>query len=252
MIDTHCHILKEYYKNIDKVIKKMEKHTIIISGTCDRDNQEVIYLCSKYPNVYGTIGIHPEEVNNIKEDSFHFIEQHLSHPKIVGIGEIGLDYHWNQENKKLQKEVFIRQIKLAQQYHKAIVVHSRDAILDTYDILKEYGQNLKIDIHCFSSSVEMAKEFIKLGCRLGVGGVVTFKNSTKLKEVVKEIDLKHLLLETDSPFLTPEPFRGKQNEPYYIIYVAEEISKIKDISLEEVLKVTTVNAISQFDLPIDL
>ena len=151
-----------------------------------------------------------------------------------------------QLSKEEQKNKFIKQLDLARKYNKTVVIHTRDAMQDTYDILKNY-KDLKKVIHCYSGSLEMAKEFIKINCRLGIGGVLTFKNS-KLKDVIKEIDLKHILLETDSPFLTPEPLRGTKNEPYNIIYVAKKIAEIKNISLEEVLDVTTKNAKHQFDL----
>lgn len=247
MIDTHCHVLKEYYNNIDEIINRMGNNVIIISGTNDQDNKEVIELCNKYPNVYGTIGIHPTEIDS---NDLDFIEKNLNNKKIVGIGEIGLDYYWNKDNKQKQKEMFIKQLDLALKYNKPVVIHSRDATFDTYEILKNY-LNLKKDIHCYSGSLEMAKNFIKINCRLGIGGVLTFKNS-KLKDVIKEIDLKYLMLETDSPFLTPEPYRGKQNEPYNIIYVAKTLSEIKGISLSDVLEQTTLNAIDQFNLKIDL
>ena len=246
MIDTHAHILSEYYDDVDKVINNMKDNIIIISGTNDSDNIEVIKLCNKYKNVYGTIGIHPEEIDNMTSDSYKIIEENLSSPKIVGIGEIGLDYHYTKDNKEKQKEVFINQLNLAKKYNKPVVVHSRDAIADTYEILKKYKE-LKKDIHCFSGSLEMAKEFIKINCRLGIGGVLTFKNS-KLSEVIKQLPIDSFLLETDSPFLTPEPFRGDKNAPYNIIYVAKKIAEIKGISLEEVLEITKNNAICQFDL----
>jgi len=249
MIDTHSHIFKEDYNNIDEVINNMKDNIIIVSGTNDETNKEVLDLVSKYDNVYGTLGIHPSEIDTISDDSFNIIENNINNKKIIGIGEVGLDYYWVKDNKDSQKELFIKQIELAKKYNKAVVVHSRDSIEDTYDIVKEYNE-VKFIIHCFSSSLEMANKFIKLGCKLGIGGVLTFKNSKKLKEVVKNIDISYLLLETDSPYLTPEPYRGKKNEPYNIIYVAEEIAKIKNISLEEVLKITTKNAISQFDLNI--
>lgn len=252
MIDTHCHIFKEYYEDISFVIEKMKNNIIIVSGTNDIDNLEVIELCNKYPNVYGTLGIHPTEISKITDDSYKIIEDNLTNPKIVGIGEIGLDYYWEKENKEIQKDIFIKQINLAKKYNKPIVVHTRDSINDTYEILKEHAQGLKIDIHCFSSSIEMANNFINIGCRLGIGGVLTFKNNTKLKEVVKNIDLRNIMLETDSPFLTPEPYRGQKNEPYNVLYVAKVIADIKDTSLEEVLEITTSNAIDQFDLPMQL
>ncbi len=242
MIDTHCHILKQYYHNIDEIISKMGNNIMIVSGTNDQDNQEVLELCHKYPNVYGTLGIHPTELDS---NNLEFIENNLNDKKIVGIGEIGLDYHWNNDKEK-QKEMFIKQLDLALKYNKPVVIHSRDATNDTYEILKQYPR-LNKDIHCYSGSLEMAKNFIKINCRLGIGGVITFKNS-KLKDVIKEIDLNYLMLETDSPFLTPEPYRGKTNEPYNIIYVAKKIAEVKNISLEEVLEQTTLNAVEQFKL----
>ena len=239
MVDTHCHITSEYYDNIDEVINKMKDNIIIVSGTNKDDIKEVINLCN-YKNVYGTIGIYPTEELDLK-----IIEDNINNKKIVGIGEIGLDYHL-EHNKEEQINKFIKQLDLARKYNKTVVIHTREAMQDTYDILKNY-KDLKKVIHCYSGSLEMAKEFIKIGCRLGIGGVLTFKNS-KLKDVIKEIDLKYLLLETDSPFLTPEPYRGTKNEPYNIIYVAKKIAEIKNISLEEVLEVTTSNAKDQFDL----
>ena len=252
MIDTHCHISKEDYSNIEQVITSMGNNILITSGVDTKSNKEVLELVETYPNVYGTIGIHPENVNTVTEEDFTFIEENINNPKVVAIGEIGLDYYWVKDNKEKQKEVFVRQLLLAEKYKKAVVVHSRDAVQDTYNILKELNLSIPIDIHCYSSSLEMAREFTKIGCRLGIGGVLTFKNSDKLKEIVKEIDLKYLLLETDSPFLSPEPYRGSQNIPYNAYYVALKIVEIKGISLEEVLEVTTRNAVSQFDLKIDL
>lgn len=239
MVDTHCHITSEYYDNINEVINKMKDNIIIVSGTNKDDIKEVIELC-KYKNVYGTIGIYPTEELDLK-----IIEDNINNKKIVGIGEIGLDYHL-EHNKEEQISKFIKQLDLARKYNKCVVIHTRDAIQDTYDILKNY-KDLKKVIHCYSGSLEMAREFIKINCRLGIGGVLTFKNS-KLKDVIKEIDLKYILLETDSPFLTPEPFRGTKNEPYNVIYVAKKIAEIKGISLEEVLNITTNNAKEQFDL----
>ena len=251
MIDTHCHLSSSDYTNLELVIKNMENNIIIVSGCNSKTNHEVINMCNKYNNVYGTLGIHPEEVDSATEADLEFIESNLTNPKIVAVGEIGLDYHWNKENKDLQKLWFEKQLALAKKYQMSVVVHSRDAIQDTYDILKTSDVK-KIDIHCYSSSLEMAYKFIDLGARLGIGGVVTFKNSEKLKDVVRCIDLKYLLLETDSPYLAPEPFRGKQNEPYNIKYVAEKIAELKNISVEEVFKITTMNAIDQFDLKVNL
>lgn len=248
-IDTHCHIFKEYYDNIDEVINEMKDNIIIVSGYSSSSNREVIELVNKYSNVYGTIGLHPEEVNNISDSDFDFIIKNINNDKIVGIGEIGLDYHYIDDNKDLQKDVFIRQLNIARMYNKTVVIHSRDAINDTLNIIKDY-KDLKIVMHCYSSSLEVAKELVKMNVKLGIGGVVTFKNGIKLKEVVENISLDNLLLETDSPYMSPEPLRGKKNKPYNCYIVAEKIAEIKDISLEEVLNVTTFNAINQFDLKI--
>lgn len=247
MIDTHSHIYKEYYSDIESIIKKMNNNIIIVSGTNDSNNEEILELCKKYNNVYVTLGIHPEEIDSIKEDSFKFIEEHINDDKVVAIGEIGLDYHYQTDNKDKQKEVFIKQLDIALKYNKPVVIHTRDSISDTIEILKNY-KKIKKDIHCYSGSLESARQLIKLNCKLGIGGVLTFKNSKKLQEVVQNIDIKYLLLETDSPYLSPEPYRGKTNEPYNIIHVAKKIAEIKGIELEEVLSVTTSNAIFQFDL----
>lgn len=246
-IDTHCHIFKEYYDNITEVINEMKDNIMIISGYNSSSNKEVIELVNKYPNVYGTIGLHPEEVNNISQIDFDFIIKNINNPKIVGIGEIGLDYHYVSDNKKLQKDIFVKQMDIAKKYNKTVVIHSRDAILDTVNIIKEY-QDLKIVMHCYSSSLEVARDLIKMNVKLGIGGVVTFKNGVKLKEVVQNIPIESLLLETDSPYMSPEPLRGKKNRPYNCYIIAEKIAELKSISLESVLRITTSNAISQFDL----
>lgn len=246
-IDTHCHIFKEYYNNITEVINEMKDNIMIVSGYNSSSNKEVIELVNKYPNVYGTIGLHPEEVNNISENDFDFIIENISNPKIVGIGEIGLDYHYVSDNKELQKDIFVKQMDIAKKYNKTVVIHSRDAIVDTVNIIKEY-QDLKIVMHCYSSSLEVARDLIKMNVKLGIGGVVTFKNGVKLKEVVQNVPIENLLLETDSPYMSPEPLRGKQNKPYNCYLIAEKIAELKGISLESVLEITTSNAVSQFDL----
>lgn len=250
IIDTHCHLDIKDYDNLEEVIKNMEGNYMIASGYNLESNKHVIELVNKYDNIFGTIGLHPSDVTEDYESDLLFIESNINNPKIVGVGEIGLDYYWEKDNKELQKEVFIKQIELAKKYNKTIVIHSREAILDTYNILDEYLGNNKAVLHCYSSNIEMAKRFKRFNIKFGIGGVLTFKNSSKLKEVVKELDLSDLLLETDSPYLTPEPYRGKKNEPSYTKYVAEAIAKIKEVEYEKVLEITTQNAISQFDLNI--
>lgn len=245
LIDTHCHLSNEDYENVEEIIKNMDG-IMIANGCSDETNKEVIKLIEKYPNVYGAIGIHPDEVDTVTEESFKLIEENISNPKVVAIGEIGLDYYWVKDNKEKQIELFRRQLDIATKYNKPVIIHSRDSIQDVFDILKEY--KLKGSIHCFNSSLEMAKEFIKLGYKIGVGGVVTFKNAKKLQDIVNELDLKDILLETDSPYLTPEPYRGKKNEPSYVYYVAQRIAELKNINIKEVISITRENAIKEFDL----
>ncbi len=243
MIDTHCHLSIEDYDNLDELIDKMNKNNILaINNGCNlKSNEEVLSL--KKSNVYKAIGFHPEEVDNIPNDYIEYIERNID--KIVAIGEIGLDYHYTKDTKAKQIEIFENQLKLAEKYNKPVIVHSRDAINDTYEILKKY--KVVGSIHAFSGSLEMANKFIKLGFKLGIGGVITFKNCN-LKDVVRGIDLKNILLETDSPYMTPVPFRGKKNSPLYLKYIANFIAEIKEISVEEVYKITSENASKLFDL----
>ena len=249
LIDTHCHLEKKEYDDLDSIIKNMDGY-MIASGYNDDSNLEVIELVNKYDNVYGVIGIHPEEVDNITKESFKIIEDNINNPKILGIGEIGLDYYYVKDNKDKQIELFKKQIEIAEAYNKPIVVHSRDAAQDTYNILKDV--KVKCDIHCFSYSYKMAVEFVKLGFRLGIGGVLTFKNSKNLKEIVDKLDIDNFLLETDSPYLSPEPFRGKKNNPSNCLYIAKKIAEIKELDINEVIDKLNRNAKNQFDLDIKL
>lgn len=247
-IDTHCHISKKD-KNFKEILKQMDGNIMIASGCDPVANKEIVELVNKYPNIYGVIGIHPDEINNINDEDIDFLIKNIDNPKIVGIGEIGLDYYHNNENKASQKKLFLRQIDISLRANKPIVIHCREAIQDTVDILKEKNINNAV-MHCYSGSLETAKDLVKQGVKLGIGGVVTFKNSARLKEVVREIPLDYLLLETDSPYLAPEPFRGTENVPYNCYYVAQKIAELKNITLEEVLNKTTSNACEQFDLHI--
>lgn len=248
LIDSHCHLSHKDYENVEQIISNMEDNIMIVSGADFESNIDVVKLCSKYPNIYGVLGIHPTEITDNIEEHLKYIEEHINDKHIVGIGEIGLDYHYDCD-KNIQKEFFIRQIRLALKYNKPIVIHTRDAIQDTYDILNtENAYQVNVTIHCFSESLEMAKLFIKKGAKLGVGGIVTFKNAKKIQEVVQNIDLKHILLETDSPYLAPEPLRGTKNEPKNVYLVAQKIADIKGIDIADVIAVTTNNSRSQFDL----
>ena len=247
-IDIHCHLNKCYYDNLEEVIFNANNNGVnklIFNGCNFEGNKEVLNLINKYECVYGAIGFHPTELKDIKEEDYIFLEDNIKNNKIVAIGEIGLDYHYEDTDRELQKKHFIRQLKLAQKYNLPIIVHSRDSIQDTYNILREYP--VKGVLHCYSGSLEMAREFIKLGYFISVGGIVTFKNAKNIIEVIKDIDLSYIMLETDSPYLTPEPFRKNKNEPMYIPVIANKIAEIKDVSVDMVRDVTTSNALGLFD-----
>lgn len=246
LIDTHTHINMLNGLSIEEAIINAEKNGIkklIIPSAYPNDFEIVTELTEKYENIYGMLGVHPSEVNDWDDSLIKKISDLVSkNKKIVAIGEIGLDYYWDKSFNNLQKDVFIKQIKLANSLNLPIDIHDRDAHKDTYDILKEHNKTSKVVMHCFSGSKEFAKECIKEGYYLGIGGVLTFKNAKKLKEIVEEISLENIILETDAPYLTPVPYRGKENQPAYVKYVAEEIAKIKNISIEEVIQKTTENA----------
>ena len=246
--DTHCHLYKEYYEDLDEILKNCQKNKInrMINNGCDsKSNQEVLYLITKYPNMYGALGIHPESVDAYKEEDLIWLEKNIKKKKIIAIGEIGLDYHYTKENKEEQKSLFKRQLSIAENENLPVIIHSREATEDTINILKKY--KTKGVIHSFSGSKETAQIYIKMGYLLGINGVITFKNS-KLKEVIKDIPLENIVLETDSPYLTPEPFRGKRNEPARILDIARFICDLKSISLEELSKITNANIKRIFDI----
>lgn len=249
MIDTHCHLFEEDYDNLDELLKEIFNNNIycIVNGCDYLTNKAAIQLCCNN-GIYASIGYHPTELSKIPENHIKILEEMLLNNKIVAIGEIGLDYHYDYD-KEVQKRIFKEQLDLAQKYNLPIIVHSRDAINDVYEMLKNY--KLRGIIHAFSGSYEMAVKFIKLGYKLGIGGVITFKNCN-LKNVVAKISLDDIVLETDSPYLTPEPNRGKKNSPLNLRYIASYIADIKGTTYEEVCKVTNYNAISLFDLNIKL
>lgn len=247
LIDTHCHLYSEYYSDIDDIVNLAKKSNvnILINNGCDsKSNKEVIDLLDKYKNMYGAIGIHPEEVDNYSLDDIKFIEKNLNNKKVVAIGEIGLDYHYSKENKEKQIKLFELQLDIANKYKVPVIIHSRDATEDTINILRKY--NIKGVIHSFSGSLETAKIYIKRGFLLGINGVVTFKNCN-LKDILVNIGLNNIILETDSPYLTPVPYRGKQNNPSHILDIAKYISEIFNVSLEEVSKITTKNVLDLYN-----
>lgn len=242
-VDSHCHFeedeAKEYVANAS-----LENVNIILNAGIDLEtSQSVCKIASLYPGVFACIGVQPEEVSSYDLNIDPF-EKLCLDKKVVAIGEIGLDYYYTRETRDKQIEVFRQFLSLAEKYNLPVVVHSRNATDDTISILKEY--NVKGVIHCFSGSVETAREYMKLGFALGIGGVVTFKNS-KLIDVIKQIPLEYIILETDSPYLSPEPFRGEKNESKNISVVAKFLSDKLSVSLEEIREKTTSNALRIFD-----
>ena len=247
--DTHCHLYNEYYEEgIDSIYEKMEQSKInrVINNGCDaKSNKEVIELLGKYSWMYGAIGIHPESVDTYTEEDLKYVEEHINDPKVVAVGEIGLDYYWTKENKDKQKELFEYQLALAERVNKPVIIHSREATQDTIDILKKY--KVTGVIHSFSGRYETACIYIKMGYLLVINGVITFKNCN-LKDVVEKLDLGNIVLETDSPYLTPVPYRGKRNDPSHVWEIAEYIVNLKGVSVEELSKETNGNIARCFDI----
>ena len=248
MIDTHCHVLKEEMDNYIDIINECNSKDIsmIINGYANKTNEEIIELSNKYSNVYSAIGLNYDEVDNFTDKDLEDIEELIKSSKVNAIGEIGLDYYWTKDNKEKQIHFFEKQLELAEKYDLPVIVHARESIQDTFDILKKY--KVKGTMHCYSGSLEMAKEFIKIGFLIGIDGPITYKNNKKGIEVVKELPIESILLETDSPYLSPEPNRGKQNSPLNLIYIADKIAEIKGISTDEVIDKTTKNAKELFNI----
>lgn len=245
IINTHSHVNMLRETNIDEAIQNAidNKIVTIVPSSSAQDIFDTDKFIKKYNNVYGYVGVFPEEVKDFSDKTLSDMEEIIKrNPKIIGIGEIGLDYYWDKSFKELQKEVFTKQIEFANQMNLPLNIHSREAHLDTLEILKKYNKNSTAIMHCFSGSLEFARECIKEGIYIALGGVVTFKNAKKTKEVAKNIPLEYLLLETDDPYLAPVPFRGKENQPMYVKYVAEEIANLRGITPEEVAKTSTENA----------
>ena len=203
-------------------------------------------MSEQYPFIYAAVGVHPSDTEELNEEKMAWLKEVSKKEKVVAIGEIGLDYYWPEPDREIQKKWFIRQMELAQEVNLPVIIHSRDAAQDTIEILKQFPANGVI--HCYSYTKESAKEFLKMGYYFGIGGVLTFKNAKKLKEAVMEIPMDRILLETDSPYLAPEPNRGKRNSSLNIPYVVKELAQLKGITEEEVINITTENTKRLFHL----
>ena len=244
IIDTHTHIYdKQFEEDFDDVIDRIENQLegIVSIGFDLESSQKSVALAKKYNFIHAVVGVHPVDISKYNDEVEKEIEKlALNEEKVVAIGEIGLDYHWMADPKDVQAEGFRKQMALAERVKKPVVIHTREALQDTLDILAEFP-NVGGILHCYPGSYEAAKPFLDRYF-LGIGGTLTFKNNKKTKELVEVLPLEKIVIETDCPYLTPVPFRGKRNEPIYTSYVAEEIARIKNISVEEVIKITTENA----------
>ena len=255
IIDSHCHLdYPDLYDQLENVIKRAKNNQVdklLTICTTLNSFKKIKSIIEKYKNIYGTFGIHPHEVKNFINVNFDYIiKAKNENHKIIGIGETGLDFYYNHSDKNIQKKSFVEHIRAASKLNIPIIVHSRNAEADTFDILKEEkkNSNIKVLMHCFTGSNDFAKKLIDIGCYISVSGIITFKNSAELAQTVSEIPLNNLLVETDSPYLSPVPFRGKTNEPSYIIHTIEKLAKIKKISKNQIIESTTKNFRELFNI----
>lgn len=244
-IDSHAHLVDDaLYDHMDELVDELYAHNVIkvlsIAMTIEEAHTN-FDLQLKYDNIDIALGFHPSDAHIIEDHEFEALVALAADPRIVGIGEIGLDYHWQKDTATIQKEYFIKQIELANSVNKPIIVHNRDATQDVYDILKTHPPKAGGIMHCYSGSVEMAHEFVKLGMLISLAGPLTFKNARVPKEVAQAIDLEHLLIETDSPYLTPVPYRGKLNQPAYVSYVGKEMARLKEVSQVKLMEQVMLN-----------
>ncbi len=250
LIDTHCHLyLEDFESDIEEVVSRAKLSGVerfYLPAVDSNTTAAMLELEAKYPGKFlSMMGLHPCSVKSNYKTELALVEDWLSKRKFAAIGEIGLDFFWDKTFTKEQYEVFKKQIELAIAYELPIVIHTRNAMQETIDVVKQYKGQVKGIFHCFGGTLEEARQIIDLGFYLGIGGVVTYKKSG-LAEVVKEIDLSYIVLETDSPYLTPVPFRGKRNESSYLTYIVEKIAEVKEMTLEEVAGITTANALKIF------
>lgn len=247
IFDTHSHYDdKVFDEDRDALLRSLRTNGVerVVNVGADMvSSRTALALAEQYDFVYCALGVHPSETGSLMEADMDWIREHANHKKVVAIGEFGLDYHWPEPDAAVQKKWFYRQIELAKETELPIIIHSREAAAETMTILIETkAYDCGGVIHCYSYSPEMAKEYVKMGFYIGIGGVVTFKNAKKLKKTVEELPLEHIVLETDCPYMAPEPMRGKRNDSSLLVYVAEKIAELKGVSVDEVIKITTKNA----------
>lgn len=251
LIDSHAHLTSDDF-NEDRsfLIKDLSNFAVnsVILPACDLENSyETVKLAEKYDNLYAQVGFHPQNIDSFKDGDIEKLEELAKNPKVVAIGEIGLDYYWQDDNKDEQKEIFIKQLDLAKKLKLPVVIHSRDSVDDCLEILKDYP-DLKVQIHCFSYSYIQLMECMKRGYYISIGGVVTYKNADNEKNAAINVDLDKLMLETDCPYLSPEPYRGMRNDPRKIVEVAREIANLRGMKLSKLAKRTSKNAMEFFNI----
>ena len=248
--DTHCHLNSEQlYENRDEFIKHAldnQVEMMVVVGYDLESSKKAVEIAKEHSFIYAAVGIGPNDCLDTTTQDLQIIDEYLNEPKVVALGEIGLDYYWDDVPSDKQKEIFQQQVDLAKKHQKPIIIHCRDAYEDTYEVLKRNGH--PGIMHCYSGSVEMAKRFIDLGFYISLAGPVTFKNARVPKDVAEKIGLEHLLIETDCPYLTPHPYRGTLNEPTNVVYIAQEIAKLKNMEIESVASQTTFNAKKVFGI----
>lgn len=247
IFESHAHYDDDaFLEDRELLLGTMAEHgigTIINVGASMDSTRQTLELASQYPFIYAAIGVHPSETGELTEADMDFLRQHASEDKVAAIGEIGLDYHWNEPERDIQKHWFIRQMQLAKEVGLPVIIHSRDAAKDTLDIMRaEHAENLNGVVHCYSYSKEQAKDYLNMGYYFGIGGVITFQNAKKLKEAVDYIPMDRILLETDSPYLAPVPNRGKRNDSTNLPLIAEAIAALKHMDAEDVVRISADNA----------
>lgn len=254
IFDSHAHYDdKQFGEDRDELLSSMAQNgitKIVNVGASIESSKRAVALAKQYEFVYAAVGVHPSDISCLSEDGISWLKKAAAHEKVAAIGEIGLDYYWDKEPEiqEQQKVWFRRQLALAREVQLPVIIHSRDAAADTLEIMKESGAGIPGVIHCFSYSKELALEYVKMGYYIGVGGVVTFKNARKLKEAVAEIPMERILIETDCPYLAPEPNRGKRNSSLYLPYVVETVAELKGLTPGEVEEISFQNAMKLYGL----
>ena len=248
IIDTHCHIYRSEMENADEIIKEAAKNDIhlILNGTDPQSNEEVLELSKRYENVHAALGYFYSFAEEITDEDISLLDNQLENNEVIAVGEIGIDYYHRKDNRDKQKELFEKMLDLAEKHDLPVIVHCRNAMQDTYDILKKH--DVMGSMHCYQGSAEMAQEFIKLGFYMGIGGPITHNNNKKIRKTVKKIGVNHIIVETDSPYLTPEEKRGEKNTPLNLKYIIRKLAEELDMTESQVMEITAANAKKLFKI----